>query len=374
MGLDLSGKVENVEYNPRLCSELDTYNMEDIRSGEAFNNGAFRLSTNGGDIGVSWWVTPKRTRSYPYARVYNTMDVPKAVTIIPIVKAEGKDGDRDYLQWSTVSLMSLLDVYVIPAYYADAEKNPEYENKIQNQEFEYEYIQNKIEEFLEYQSSALHWNIKQMENVDKIAATAEKRYYEHISPETGVKLSSREHLQRKFDEMTEGVEKFKQKSRQSSKKARRRESLTDQPKEEAVFKKGKVTVENFLGGLYYFTVDEAMLIEDTVVLIEKKHTSGVMPSKNDIKDGLLKLILFSNLEEIKTQDDTYDVRAGIGMTGSNFPGTCLNRSEIPVNLKSLYQKRLEEVYREADENDLICFASSSDVTQEEERELIKRSM
>ena len=25
------------------------------------------------EIAVSWWVSPKRTRSYPYARVYDTL-------------------------------------------------------------------------------------------------------------------------------------------------------------------------------------------------------------------------------------------------------------------------------------------------------------
>ena len=66
------------------------------------------------EFAVSWWVSPKRTRSYPYARVYDTLGFSgKKATIIPIIKDEGKDGDRDFLQWDTISLMSLLGVYVI---------------------------------------------------------------------------------------------------------------------------------------------------------------------------------------------------------------------------------------------------------------------
>lgn len=69
-------------------------------------------------IAISRWVSPKRTRSYPYARVYDTLNfVGKRITIIPVIKDEGKDGDRDFLQWDTISLMSLLGIYVSIAYY-----------------------------------------------------------------------------------------------------------------------------------------------------------------------------------------------------------------------------------------------------------------
>jgi len=118
-----------------------------------------------------------------------------------------------------------------------------------------------------------------------------------------------------------------------------------------------------------------MILEDRVVLIEKKNSrDGVMPSEDDIKDGLLKLILFSNLKEVKTQRKTYDVRAGIGMTGDRFPTSCSTRSEIPTDIKGMYQERLNDVFDEAEENDLICFASSSDITYDEERELVREAI
>ena len=55
-------------------------------------------------------------------REYNTLSNGKKITVIPVVKDEGFDGDRDFIQWDTISLMSLLDVYVILAYYSVAEK------------------------------------------------------------------------------------------------------------------------------------------------------------------------------------------------------------------------------------------------------------
>src|SRR3990167_3862298 len=45
-------------------------------------------------IAFSKWVTPKRTRSYPFARIYDTYHHGgKVVTIIPVIKDEGA-GDR----------------------------------------------------------------------------------------------------------------------------------------------------------------------------------------------------------------------------------------------------------------------------------------
>ena len=88
-------------------------------------------------IAVSWWVSAKRTRSYPYARVYDTLSFSgKKITIIPVMKDEGKQGDRDFLQWDTIALMSLLGVYVIIGYYTDAERSLRYRHKITKQRFD----------------------------------------------------------------------------------------------------------------------------------------------------------------------------------------------------------------------------------------------
>ncbi len=62
--------------------------------------------------------------------MFNTLNVSKKITVIPIVKDEGASGDRDFIQWDTVSLMSLLDVFVIFAYYDKADKK---DRKITNQ-------------------------------------------------------------------------------------------------------------------------------------------------------------------------------------------------------------------------------------------------
>jgi len=50
----------------------------------------------------------QRTRSYPFERVYNTLEHSKKITVIPVVKDEGMTGDRDYIQWDTVALTDVL--------------------------------------------------------------------------------------------------------------------------------------------------------------------------------------------------------------------------------------------------------------------------
>lgn len=55
-------------------------------------------------------------------------------------------------------------------------------------------------------------------------------------------------------------------------------------------------------------------------LIEKKHGKGQLTSINDIKDGIIKMILFTNLEEVKANSQTYKHYPILGLTAINFPG------------------------------------------------------
>ena len=118
--MEIKATITGIEYQPKLHTELKEISMDDFDINVTPSN--FLLKFNKNKLAVSKWVSPKRTRSYPYERVYNTLSVAKKITIIPVVKDEGKTGNRDFIQWDTIALMSLLDVYVIPAYYNDADK------------------------------------------------------------------------------------------------------------------------------------------------------------------------------------------------------------------------------------------------------------
>jgi hypothetical protein len=177
---------------------------------------------------VSKWVSPKRTRSYPFERVFNTLNVSKKITVIPIVKDEGASGDRDFIQRDTVSLMSLLDVFVIFAYYDKAGKK---DRKITNQQFDNEYVLSKIREIEQFHSSALHWNLNELNaNLHDIIYKVKSSYSE-IEKSTGVKLHNSKGLDNFKEKIGKDVSLFMAFSRGKAEKAQSREFVTFQPKE-----------------------------------------------------------------------------------------------------------------------------------------------
>ena len=74
-------------------------------------------------------------------------------------------------------------------------------------------------------------------------------------------------------------------------------------------------MKNYLGGHYYFTADEVEVKGKNVVLVESKHSkTGVLPSLEDIKDGLLKMILFTNLNNLTIDDKKYNSTSALKLT------------------------------------------------------------
>lgn len=80
------------------------------------------------------------------------------------------------------------------------------------------------------------------------------------------------------------------------------------------------TIKNYLGGNYYFTSDEVEIDKENISLIEAKHTKeSKLPSIGDIKDGLLKMILFTNLENVRIDNKNYNPIPILKLTtGSGF--------------------------------------------------------
>lgn len=301
--MNITARITGIKYIPFLCKKLNTFNLEFLSAALA-KESTFILKTNGQNkIAISWWVSAKRTRSYPYSRVYDSLNfIGKKVTIIPIFKDEGIEGDRDFLQWDTISLMSLLDVHVIIAYYTDASLNSRYEKKITNQRFDTAYINKKIQELTAYKSSALHWNLSQAREVWE---TAKKAFdaYAKISKKLGVEMHSSKSATKRLSKLERDFKSF---SRDLAKKAQSRETLTRHLAENVDGTKASITITNYLGGAYYFTADEVKIEKNEIYLVEAKNTEGEnLPALADIKDGLLKMVLFSNLSEIKIDGKAY---------------------------------------------------------------------
>lgn len=328
-GIKIYGEIKGIKYKLFLHKPLTRFTFDRLDRALS-ENASFILRVNSeNEFAISWWVSPKRTRSYPYARVYDTLGFSgKKVTIIPIIKDEGKDGDRDFLQWDTISLMSLLGVYVIVDYYVHADKNPRYRNKITNQRFNVEYIKEEIQRLLSYQSDALHWNLEEIDKISQIADLAFNSY-KKISEDLGVEMHSMESAKRRLAELHKGKERFMELSRKLAHKAQERESVTVQPKEHLTGIKGMITIKNYLGGYYYFTCDEVEAHGRDIYLIEGKHTTtGSLPSEGDIKDGLIKMILFTNLENVKVDGEEYNPIPVLKLTtNSRFNEKLLSKSK-----------------------------------------------
>jgi len=313
--MDILAKIKGIKYNPFLCRDLEVFDYKDLERALA-SCASFILNINKENkVAISWWVSAKRTRSYPYTRVYDTLGFSgKKITIIPVVKDEGKEGDRDFLQWDTISLMSLLGVYVIIAYYNDAKRSTRYRHKITNQRFDINYIREQIKNILSYQSDALHWNLA---HVDKVGQIGEKALeaYAKISKKLKVEMHSKQSAGKRITELLKGKDEFMKLSRMLAKKAQRRERLTIQPKENLSGIKAIITIQNYLGGYYYFTSDEAEVKGNNIFLIEGKHSkNNSLPGLEDIKDGLLKMILFTNLEDVKIDSKKYNSVAVLKLT------------------------------------------------------------
>lgn len=356
--MNITGRITGLKYKILLAEKLKEINIKEFNINEAPSACLIRDDQN--IFAVSKWISPKRTRSYPFERVFNTLNVSKKITVIPIVKDEGAKGDRDFIQWDTVSLMSLLDVFVIFAYYDKAEKKGQ---KITNQQFDNEYVVSKIIEIKQYHSSALHWNLNELNmNLHNIIDTAKASYAE-IEQSTGVKLHNINGLDNFKEKIGKDVSLFMAFSRGKAEKAQAREFVTFQPKESlATLSKAKITIANYLGGQYFLTVDEILLTDNKIWLIEGKHTkNAVLPSKGDIKDGLVKMILYSNLSEVIVNEKEMTGEAVLCLTSSKLKGAISSASEgqeiadfFADNKLSASQKELiENVFAEARQNNFV---------------------
>ena len=100
-----------------------------------------------------------------------------------------------------------------------------------------------------------------------------------------------------------------------------RETLTSHTHEVLLDgQKALFSITNWLGGQYYLTADEVYKFGEKVIIQESKNCTGMkLPTTDDIKDGLFKLILFANMDELTFAGEpvSFDVRLKItgGFTG-----------------------------------------------------------
>ena len=367
---EISGEIEKIEYKQFVNDNLKTSSLENFDINKS--QGAFLLANEKETIAVSRWISPKRTRSYPYERVYDTLaHNGKKVAIIPVVKDEGLGGERDFLQWDTISLLSLLDVRVILAYYDSAEKNTKRADQITLQKFDNDYVSARLTEVFNFTGTAREWNEREAKQL-KIVFEKAKSAYAEISKQTKTYL----HDAAAIDELikyAETPQKFIEFSRQKAQAAQDREYNTQQPKEAlATDTKAKVTITNSLFGKYFFTVDETRREPQIVYLIEAKHSQRAkMPSKNDIKDGLIKMMLYTNLQNVKVGAKVVDVKVQIRLTSIKLNGSInsdakdedLNKFCLQNLINPTDKNFLKKLFSEARENEFTIILEHAEVAQ-----------
>jgi hypothetical protein len=114
-----------------------------------------------------------------------------------------------------------------------------------------------------------------------------------------------------------------------------------------------------LGGKYFLTVDEVEINKNTISLIESKHSkSALLPGLSDIKDGLIKMILFSNLKEIKVNNKKYSGNPILQLTSSKLKSSITTNSDkakiesfLKKNkLNSKHQQLIDDLFSESKKN------------------------
>lgn len=321
--LNFRGFIRDVVYAPVLIPNLKTYDFNNFNINQSKPFGIISLDSLQNNLAFSQWKSPKRTRTYPFARIYNTYHLnSKKVTIIPIIKDEGADGDNDRINFITMSWMNLLNVYIILAWYERADRVTDISiNKIKNQKFSNDYIKHKLLEISHYQLTALHWNTTHFEQDFETVYLNAVDSYKNISSAQNVKLHSiSKHLEvlnnfKNNDNFS--IQSFKDYTLTISLAAAHRESKTKHKLEYlSDGYKGVFSISNYLGGMYYLTSDEVYQQGKIFTIQESKNSSSrQMPSEDDIKDGLFKLILFSNLEYLYLGDNQVEFTTRLKLTG-----------------------------------------------------------
>jgi hypothetical protein len=322
--LNFTGFIRDIVYTPVLIPKIEIYDIINFNINHVKPFGIVTLDSLQNNIAFSKWTSPKRTRTYPFAKIYNTYHLnSKKVTVIPVIKDEGAGTDNnDRINFITLSWMNLLNVYIILAWYETATVVANSTNKITNQKLNADYIKQKILEISSYQLTALHWNTTHFERDFQNIYLNAVNSYEDIATTQNVSLHSRQkHLEvlNNFQQDDNfKLEKFKDYTLIRSLAAARRESMTIHSLEYlSDGYKGIFYISNYLGGIYHLTADEVYLQDNIFTIQESKNvTKGQLPSEDDIKDGLFKLILFSNLESLFLGDAQVEFRTQLKITGS----------------------------------------------------------
>ena len=307
----IEGKIGNQSYQFKMDSDLQPMDFVEAmqRSKKVFKSKFLNKET----VAISVWTTPKRTKTYPLARVYTTLSYGGTkITIIPVLTDYGKHGERGKIQPSTVDWMTSVGVFLILGVYVDVEKgkkgklakNANAKTKssegkpkfAKGQRFDIKYLQKQIEEIIENKPDIKKWNESQRIKIPNLLEKAINNY-KRFSEELDVPLSDFSRLEKKVEIWKNDFEQFLADQEDLSKGAQDSETHADHKLEDVPGKKGKINIDFGESRKLYITSDNMKLDKDKclVTFLEGKNASkGKFPGREDIKEALFKLMIFKN--------------------------------------------------------------------------------
>jgi len=336
-GVEFDGYVASMSYVPSPEIVADGVRIEAVSASDYSANQSKALCileySPNQKLAIAKWVSPKRTRSYPFARLYRIYHFGcKRVAIIPLIKDEGVGESRnksnnDRINFTTLSWMNLMNIYVVLAWYDNAEKKSS--TRITSQALNEEHIRKQLDRIAAYQFDAHHWNQNHFRDDFIPVLDNAVSSYRRIAADLEVSMHDFDDHIKFRDRVVDldspsndklSLERFEQHSVPRSRAAAKRETTTihadedlDENSEKAVF-----NIRNNLGGIYPITTDEVFIDEEskTVVIRESKNsTKDGLPSEDDIYDGLFKLLLFKHIQLLSKDGVQYTLEPQLRLTG-----------------------------------------------------------
>ena len=324
--ITINGKFTDLEYISKWKSSFKEYSLETALGKDSKKN-VFWYSHNNEKAAISVWTSPKRTKTNPLPRVYTTLSHDEIkITIIPVLKEEGGSGEQNMIHANTVYWMTSLDVYVIIAYYNEAklgkigkqstnakEGKPSKEGtaKLESQILELASIKEQIHKIIKEKPDITIWNNEQIKKIPELLDSAIRRYRE-LGNDLNVPLKFRS-LQNKENaniEWKQDLQKLLQYFTELEIDAQDRETKTDHKHEDISItygNKAKFNIDCGKSRILYLTADAVDVNKGNKVIIiteAKNTTKDKFPSSDNLKDDLMKLMLFKKTD-FKIDDVSY---------------------------------------------------------------------
>lgn len=316
------GIIKNVNYDPQLTTDLPTYDFSVFDVNTATPQGVIKLPHE--RLGYSIWDSPIQTKSYPFARIYNTyQSINRRITIVPVLKDNGADGTLEYIQYSTLSWMNLANVYIVFAYFDKASKRQKGDqNKLIKQKLNNAIVKSQIERLIPYHSSAIHWNRSQFGDNFKSVYKRAVQAYEKISENTKTEIHPREIKLNYINKMRMDCRKYEGISIDGLKRADiEKDRGLHKNKYEDTQKSVFYLIDGY-GGVYYLTAKDVWQLRDAFIIQETRCSSkNFLPPIRQIQNGLFRLIFFGNIDVLYRNGHQVKFQPRLSLLGGTVNGT-----------------------------------------------------